>query len=227
MLHFQKLPDNTSTSAVISERLLTELRAEKQVLWLLSGGSNIAVEVAALNAIPSALRSNLTIMLSDERFGPYGHKDSNMQQLYDAGLEPGDAHVIPVIVPESLPMTASTTHYEDNVRQAFAAADVSIVQLGMGSDGHIAGILPHSPAVSAKGLVTSYNTENFDRVTLTFQALQQATATYVFAFGQDKGAQLVKLRDADLPVDEQPAQILKQFAEVYVYNDQLDSGESD
>lgn len=227
MLHFQKLSDITSASGIISERLCKELRDKKQVLWLLSGGSNIAIEVAALNDVPSELRANLTIMLSDERFGPYGHKDSNMQKLQDAGLEPRSAHVIPVIVPESLPMDATTSHYEDNIRQALAGADVCIVQLGMGSDGHVAGILPHSPAVHATGLVTSYNTESFDRITLTVPALKQATATYVFAFGQDKHSQLVKLRDEDLPVDEQPAQILKQFEEVYVYNDQIDSGDID
>lgn len=227
MLHFQKVSDATSASGIISERLIKELRDKKQVLWLLSGGSNIAVEVAALNAVPSELRANLTIMLSDERFGPYGHKDSNMQQLHDAGFEPGSAHVVPVIVPESLPMEATTSHYADNIRQALAVADVSIVQLGLGTDGHIAGILPHTPAVNATELVTSYKTENFDRITLTFSALKQTTATYVFAFGTDKRTQLVWLRDADLPVDEQPAQILKQFAEAYVYNDQIDSGDTD
>jgi len=225
VLRFQKLSDNASASEIISERLRKELRDKKQVLWLLSGGSNIAIEVAALKTVPSELCANLTIMLSDERFGPYGHKDSNMQQLHDAGFEPGSAHVVPVLVPESLPMDATTHHYEDNITQALAAADVCIVQLGMGSDGHIAGILPHSPAMEATGLVTSYNTENFDRITLTFQALRQATAAYVFAFGADKRTQLVWLQNADLPVDEQPAQFLKRLGEVYMYNDQVDSSD--
>lgn len=223
MLQFHKLPDKTFASKVIAKRLHEELSAKKRVLWLLSGGSNIAIEVAALRELPSRLRPNLTIMLSDERFGPYGHKDSNLQQLSDAGFDAHGAKVIPVLVPESLPLETTITHYEDNIRQALATTDVCIAQLGMGSDGHIAGILPGSPAIHAKSLVTRYTTESFDRITLTLQALQQVTATYVFAFGPDKRAQLVRLRDASLPVDEQPAQILKQFAESYVYNDQISS----
>ena len=223
MLQFQKLPDKKFASKVIAKRLHDELSAKKRVLWLLSGGSNIAIEVAALKELSPRLRPNLTIMLSDERFGPYGHKDSNLQQLYDAGFDADGAKIIPVLVPESLPLETTTTHYEDNIRQTFATADVCIAQLGMGNDGHIAGILPHSPAIRADGLVTSYPTESFDRITLTFQALAQVTATYVFAFGQDKRAQLVWLMDADLPIEEQPAQILKQFSETYVYNDQIGS----
>lgn len=207
----------------MADRLNRELTAHKQVLWLLSGGSNIGIEVAALAAVPDNLQANLTIMLSDERYGPYGHKDSNLQQLMDAGFEPRHAKVIPVIVPESLPLKATATHYADNIRSAFAAADVRIAQLGMGSDGHIAGLLPHTPAISATGEVVSYTTESYERISLTFEALQRISAAYLFALGPDKHKQLVKLRDTEQALDDQPAQFLKRLSEAYVYNDQLDT----
>lgn len=223
MLQFHKLPNIQSADKIITERLTRELSAHNQVLWLLSGGSNIGIEVAALAALPDALLPNLTMMLSDERFGPYGHNDSNMQQLYDAGFAPRRAKVIPVIVPESLPLEATASHFADNFRTALAAADVCIAQLGMGVDGHIAGILPETPAVTATGLVASYTTESYERISLTFEALRQITAAYVFVFGQDKQKQLVRLRDKELPLGEQPAQFLKQLSEAYVYNDQVDT----
>jgi 6-phosphogluconolactonase/glucosamine-6-phosphate isomerase/deaminase len=226
VLHFYKLPDKQSTSNIVAERLKKELSAKKQVLWLVSGGSNIEIETAAMAAIPANLQPNLTVMLSDERYGPYGHKDSNLQQLQDAGFNAGRAKVIPVIVPESLPMGATASHYEDNVRTIFAEADTIIAQLGIGDDGHIAGILPNSEATTATDLVANYSAELYDRITLTFNALKKVNAVYVFAFGEDKRPQLERLRDTEVPLAEQPAQFLKQIPEVYVYNDQIDMADA-
>src|ERR1700744_5744131 len=112
MLHFDTLPDIQSASKVIADRLHEELAGHKTVLWLLSGGSNIGIEIAALNTLPAALQTNLTISLNDERFGPFGHKDSNMQQLHDAWLSGNHAKLLPVIVPESLPLDATAAHFE-------------------------------------------------------------------------------------------------------------------
>ena len=51
----------------------------------------------------------------------------------------------------------------------------------MGTDGHIAGILPGTESVQAAGLVTSYQTEQFDRITLTFNGLDQVQELWLFA----------------------------------------------
>jgi 6-phosphogluconolactonase/glucosamine-6-phosphate isomerase/deaminase len=220
-MQFILLPDKSAASHIMAERLQKELTAHKQVLWLISGGSNIAIEAATLRALSPALLANLTVMPCDERYGPYGHNDSNLQQLHDAGFPEAAVKVIPVLVPESLPLEATSAHFTDNVQAAFAAADSIIAQLGMGSDGHIAGILPNSAAVDATGLVTHYESDPFERITMTFNALQQATAVYVFAFGPDKLDQLERLRDDELPVSEQPAQFLKRISDTYVYNDQI------
>lgn len=223
MLQFQTLTDIQQASKIIADRLQAELSQGKKVLWLLSGGSNIGIEAQALAMIPLDKQANLTITLNDERFGPYGHKDSNMQQFHDALHAETQAKIIPVIAPEGLPLEATTTHFSDNINQEVAAANVIITQLGMGSDGHIAGILPHTPSVGATGAVTSYTTEQFVRITVTFETLKHANAAYLFAFGADKHEQLELLQDGNVPIEEQPAQFLKRLPEVYVYNDQLDS----
>lgn len=223
MLQFKTLTDVQPASKIIADRLQAELSQGKKVLWLLSGGSNIGIEAQTLAMLPLDQQANLTITLNDERFGPYGHKDSNMQQFHDALQTESKAKIIPVIVPESLPLEATTTHFGDNITKEVAVADVIITQLGMGSDGHIAGILPRTPSVSATGAVTSYTTEQFVRITVTFETLKHTSAAYLFAFGTDKREQLERLRDGNVPIDEQPAQFLKQLPEVYVYNDQLDT----
>src|SRR3990167_2269790 len=76
-----------STSNAIAERLL-ELLREGRVTWFVSGGSNIKLEVASLLWLVEqhAPLKNLTILLSDERFGKVGHADSNWRLLQDAGF---------------------------------------------------------------------------------------------------------------------------------------------
>lgn len=220
MLKFYKIADAHAGTAILAKRLEQELAAGKRVLWLLSGGSNIVIEVAVLNLLPVGLQRQLTIMLSDERYGRFGHKASNMQQLYDAGFDPGDATVLPAITPENLPLEMAAERYQAAIEHAFAKADTIVAQLGIGPDGHIAGILPHSPAVAAQGYVASYRAEQYERITLTFKALVKCTV-YVFAFGDNKREQLEILRGTDLPPTKQPAQILKKIPESYVYNDQI------
>lgn len=204
----------------LAERLKRELSAKKRVLWLLSGGSNIAIEVAIMKALPVELQPYLAMMY-DERYGLFGHKDSNLQQLYDAGFVPGRATIVPALTPENLPLAAAAKRYRAAAEAAFASADVIIAQLGTGTDGHISGILPGSPAVITKSLVAGYRFGEYKRITFTFGALKKATAVYAFAFGDAKRNQLLRLRDENLTLDEQPAQILKQIPEAYVYNDQI------
>lgn len=216
-----KVPDKQIAARVVTARLEKELGAKRRVLWLLSGGSNISLEVATMATLPLALQAHLTVSLCDERYGPYGHKDSNLQQLWDAGLPKGPAQIIPVLTPQNLSMEETAAQYAGHIHDALKTADCIILQLGMGTDGHIAGILPDSPAVKAAGIVTSYTTEQYQRITLTFEALRQATTAYVLAFGADKQEQLTLLQDEDIAISKQPAQILKQIPESYVYNDQV------
>jgi 6-phosphogluconolactonase/glucosamine-6-phosphate isomerase/deaminase len=209
-----------AAAEILVRRLKQDLGAKKRVLWLMSGGSNIAIEVAAIKGLPAELQPYLAIMF-DERYGAFGHKDSNLRQLYDAGFAPGRATVVPVLTPENLSLEQTAARYDAAAKTAFDNADVVIAQLGIGPDGHVSGILPGSPAASARKLVSGYRFGEYQRITFTFAALRKVTAAYAFAFGAAKREQLLKLRDKKLPLKTQPAQILKQLPEAYVYNDQI------
>lgn len=200
---------------------LTDLLSQgKRVLWFTSGGSNIPLTVQIMNELDEPLTKLLTIMPIDERFGPVGHENSNVQQLLDAGFTPKRATFIPVLTNASLETTV--VRYEEALTHALAANDAVIAQLGMGPDGHVAGILPGSSAVNANTLVTNYQGPDFMRVTLTFPALRRITSAYLFAYGDNKKQALEDLRDKDLPLSEQPAQILKVISKAYVYNNQVE-----
>lgn len=200
--------------------LKKQLEEGKRVLWLISGGSNIPITVQVMHELPAKLTRHLTILPIDERYGPEGHKDSNIKQLYDAGFNPKHAIVFAPLDGSSLETTVS--NYEKAFEIAIDNADVAIAQIGMGTDGHIAGILPNSPALKAETLVTSYQGPDFTRMTLTLPALRRINQAYLFAYGRPKRAALDRLCDGDYPMDDQPAQVLRELREVTIYNDQLE-----
>ena len=206
--------------ADIQMRLISELQ-QKKVLWLVSGGSNVTPTIQIIKNIPESLTANLTIMLADERYGEVGHKDSNWALLLDAGLAGNGAHILPVLH-EGLNLEETSSAYNKTAGEALASNDFILALLGIGSDGHIAGILPGSVATEGQDqLVIGYQSQPFQRITLTFEALRKVDADYSLCFGDSKKEALLALRDQDLSLDEQPAQILKQLPESYIYTDQL------
>jgi 6-phosphogluconolactonase/glucosamine-6-phosphate isomerase/deaminase len=168
--------------------------------------------------VPGKL-ANLTVALSDERYGKPGHADSNWQQLKVAGFKTGDANIIHTLVP-GLTLTDTCSAYEQQLGQAIAGADAVIAQLGMGGDGHIAGILPDSVAVTSPDMVASYDGGTYMRVTLTAKAFSLINVAYCFAYGDNKLGALQRLASQELSVSDQPAQLLKTMPEAYVYTDQ-------
>lgn len=206
----------------LSRRLIQELKENKNVLWLVSGGSNIQSAVKVMTSIPEALQMQLTILPGDERYGEVGHADSNYQQLITAGFKPGDAIFLNVLE-SNLSLEATADRYKAIAGQAFEEADTVIALLGIGADGHIAGILPNSHAsLEDRKYVAGYKSDDYQRLTLTFPALKRISAAYVYAYGESKEKALIQLKSEQLALEEQPAQILKALPEAYVYNNQID-----
>lgn len=217
--------------ADLGRRLTSKLSKGQRVLWLLSGGSNIAASVRVMQGLPDEITHGLTLSLIDERYGPPGHADSNWEQLQRGGLATKQARTLPVLQP-GLNLAQTRDRYDTMIKTAFTENDVVIGQLGIGDDGHIAGILPHSVAtgsgtytgqesVMASPWIIAYHGLPFDRLSLSFAALQRLTTAYVFAFGPAKRPALHRLYNDSLPLIEQPAQILKKIPETYLYNDQI------
>lgn len=219
-MQFIKVEDWQPCIDALAKRLKVELKSGKQVLWLVPGGSNISAAVAAMDSLDEALTEHLSILLTDERHGLPGHKDSNYRQLHDFGFNPKQAAFTSAIA-EGLSLTETVHRYEELVAHAFSNADVIVGQFGIGADGHIAGILPNSPASTASDLVAGYEAPPYTRITLTFEALTQISVAYAFVFGKDKQPVLRKLQTEDISLQEQPSQILKHLPEAYIYNDQI------
>jgi 6-phosphogluconolactonase/glucosamine-6-phosphate isomerase/deaminase len=195
-------------------------------LWLVPGGSNIPITIATMANIDDELSTNLTIALTDERFGQYDHPDSNWTQLNQAGFYPKKAKLISVLKPDNRDLNATVSTYNLELEAELELVSSVIGLFGMGEDGHIAGILPNSPAANELNtLVTGYESAPFNRITLTFAGIRRLSTAFLIAAGESKRNALDRLIHQDLSLREQPAQILKQLTEAYVYNDQME-GES-
>jgi 6-phosphogluconolactonase/glucosamine-6-phosphate isomerase/deaminase len=219
-MRFLKVEDWQPGIDALQARLIKELGAGKKTLWFVSGGSNVHASVSIMNSLPDELTEQLSVLLIDERYGLPGHQDSNYKQLHDAGFEHKQSTFIPVLA-EGLNMLETAQRYAEVVERALDHADIVLSQLGIGADGHVSGILPDSPAVNAPGLVTSYSSDPYARITTTFDALRRIDADYSFVFGPDKQAMLARLMNEAVPLEKQPSQILKELPEAYVYNDQI------
>jgi 6-phosphogluconolactonase/glucosamine-6-phosphate isomerase/deaminase len=210
----------------IAMRLGKELDAGKRVLWLVSGGSNIAAEVEIMAIIREQYRDRLdqlAIMPMDERYGQKGHAGSNTQQLREAGFDSGGATWVDVLE-HNVSFEQTVDFYNDIATTALTNATTIVGQFGMGDNGHIAGIQPGSPAVTAdETTVAGFEWSDYPRLTLTPSALKSITVAYLLAYGTGKKDVLSQLQQCEGDVSDFPGLLLYDVPEVYVYNDQIES----
>jgi 6-phosphogluconolactonase/glucosamine-6-phosphate isomerase/deaminase len=217
MLKFYLSDDPDQVAQYMAHLLNLRLQAKKKVLWLLSGGSAIAVAVAVSKSLKASELDNLTVTLVDERYGAVGHHNSNGAQLEKAGFELPGANLQPVLINADINRTTSS--FKKVIESHFQSADYKLALIGIGPDGHTAGILPNSPAINSPNMVASYKADDYgQRVTITPRALTMLDEAVVYAGSEAKHEQLKRL-EQDLPIETQPAQILKQIKKVTIFND--------
>lgn len=216
-LAFKKVTSPDSVVNYLHSLVLKHLKKGEKVFWLVAGGSSIDIAVQIADRLTDAPNlPNLAITLTDERYGPRGHKDSNWQQLQDKGFSLPGARLLPVLDGSALEVNAR--HYAGMLAEEIANADFSVALAGMGADGHIFGIKPGSPSVNSRSGVIGYTSDDYQRLTPTIILLDKLDETVLYAVGAKKHSQLDNLAK-NLPPSEQPAQLLKRMASVTIYND--------
>ncbi len=216
-MKFIQVNDTVDVIAMISNKINDALKRGR-VFWLVSGGSNISIESEVSKKLDDHLTKNLKIMLADERYGEYMHQASNYRQLIEGGFRIGRAQFIPVLTKDKSTLGDTVKLYAERFKTALNDSDFTLAELGMGGDGHIAGILPGSRAVTSENLTEGYESGALTRMTLTVKALVMVNEIYACVFGEDKKEQLQLLYESDMEYARQPAQILKLIPNSYVYN---------
>jgi 6-phosphogluconolactonase len=222
--------ENQKLGSGIARGLLYRI-CDIQTVLFLSGGRSPAGLYTDL-----AREKKLTIgsaALVDERYGQPGHADSNELAIRRTGLleyfKTAQIPFYPILTHEPN-IENATRVYDQVVKLLLSRFPKSAAVLGMGEDGHIAGIAPHrvdfiDPLLTDRdhGVLVSCFVDpkpmsaggesrppyGFGpRVTMTIRGLQKLDALIVLAFGEKKKAALSALF-AGGPIDKIPARLVK------------------
>ena len=161
---------------------------------------------------------NLTIGLTDERYGEVNHENSNWKQLLDAGLNVGGIALLPLLTGKSIEET--TRDYAQSIETLHAEGVTIIAQLGIANDGHLAGVLPHTLGVYDPRTACFYVEPKYERITLTLEGLKKISTSFSFMYGEAKAPIVSRFFDTTIPYDAMPAQMLRNMSEAFIYTDQ-------
>jgi 6-phosphogluconolactonase/glucosamine-6-phosphate isomerase/deaminase len=200
----------------IASSILNQLDSGKHVLFFLGGGSSISVAVKVAELLQKHPFQNLSVMLTDERYGPADHFNSNYFQLMEKGFNLPQAKIIPILTDNDSNIT--TEKFNAILNQEFSKAEYKIGLFGIGADGHTAGILPNSIAVQSQDLVCNYDTPVFHRITMTPKAIEKLDEAVVFMQGEQK-REVLKNLEKDIDINLEPAQILKKVPLLTIFTD--------
>lgn len=215
-LNIIKTSDNEEIANFVATSINKKLKENNKVFWLVCGGSSIPLEILISKKINFDTSNNLVISLTDERFGSVGHKDSNLEKLLDGGFQIHNAKLVPFLIGKDMRLT--TEEVGVSLSHEFIKADYKIGVFGIGIDGHIAGILPHTVAVNNKDIICTYETDIFNRVTITPNTINKLNEAVVYAMGENKWP-VLELLEKELLIDDCPAQILKKVPLVTIFTD--------
>lgn len=155
------------------------------------------------------------VAVVDERWGEPYHKNSNEKMIKDTGfLDYLHSMNTPFysVLKSRKSRSKSAEEYDELVRYLLKWFPKSIAVLGLGSDGHIAGLPAGNEKLKTKNEKLVEDFDDFpgdlkERISLTFNALTQLDHIFLLVFGNDKKKGL-KLLFEDGPIEEVPARFL-------------------
>lgn len=212
---------HTGSSQTVADYLInviaTHLKKGDKVTWLITGGSGMLIDRLVADGLRGHDVSNLSVMLTDERYGKPGHGDENWQQLLDSGFTLPGAQLYRVLSGDDRQTT--TRLFAEKLHRLLDEADYSVGLFGIGPDGHTAGIKPGSPAVIETEYAADFTGEDFERITMTATAIARLNEVVIAAFGETKFPTLSRLLHEDIAPNDQPAQFLKLVDKCTLFTD--------
>ncbi len=182
------------------------VQARGRFTWVLSGGTTPAAAYALLAQPPRTSAIDWTrtwLFFGDERFVPPADPRSNYRMVQDALLARvpiPPSHVFPIRTDHASAAVAAAA-YERDLRDFFGAStgapppSFDLVWLGLGADGHTAGLFPRAPALQVRDSWVTSSPPGVlppavDRMTLTYPVLNAAREVVFLVAGQQKARSL-------------------------------------
>lgn len=170
----------------------------------LAGGSTPRATYQLLRESPGAL-ADIDAWMTDERFVPIDHPDSNAGMAAAALFDHVDAILHPCPIEEGGEPDEVAERYEEMLatllpQGADGRPQPGLVVLGLGPDGHTASLFPGSPAleVADRDFVANWVEEKGEwRLTATFGLLARARRIMFLVSGESKADIVADIVDRD------------------------------
>jgi 6-phosphogluconolactonase len=204
-MHIEDLenPDAVArkAAAIIADEARRAVAARGRFVMAVSGGKTpwLMLRDLANEDVPW---NETHLVQVDERVAPPEHPDRNLTHLRDsllsrAPLRPGQIHAMPV---ESPDLEAAADQYARTLVEIAGAPPIlDLVHLGLGPDGHTASLVPGDPVLNVldRDVALTGSYQGRRRMTLTYPIINRSRRILWVVTGEEKGAALRRLRDAD------------------------------
>jgi 6-phosphogluconolactonase len=148
---------------------------------------------------------NIDFYQVDERYVPLDHQDSNCRMIFEALINKVDSNFH--YFDTKLSIEEALEKYEKELPDT--PFDLTI--LGIGPDGHVASLFPHTETLDEIKPIAHTTTEEFavhDRLTLTFSKILESKRLLVLLHGFEKQKIVDELQNPSLSYKDFPARKL-------------------
>ena len=167
--------------------------------------------------------NRIQFIITDERYVKPNEENSNFHMINEALFSrihpnPENLFIFNTFLSREEAVNKLQGQLEKLRRERSPLFDILI--LGMGKDGHIASLFPHSKALDSTWLVTTSETTQFDireRLTLTYDALLDSDEVILLISGEEKKQILEKARQGNADFHDLPIRKILQNKEVRIY----------
>lgn len=191
---------------------ILEKYCDSKTALCLSGGKT-PIHLFKAIAVKKCLKTGAVLMV-DERFGKKFHKNSNELMIKNTGLleyfDSRNVRFYPIISEEQS-LENTSLQYDEALRFIFKFFPKSVGLLGVGDDGHTAGLPAGASEIIERinndqsSLVSHYELEGYGkRITMNFNALSMLDLLIILVLGKEK-REALKLMFGDGPIEEIPA----------------------
>lgn len=188
-------PDSQRLSSAAADLIVGEIEASPKDRFSLglAGGSTPADTYRVL-ADGDADWRKVDAWLSDERWVPHDHEDSNGRLAARLLMDDVPATFVRPRWAPWLYAADAAAHYEAELRRLHPDGRADLIMLGMGDDGHTASLFPGTAALDApdhRWFVSNFVPNlDADRLTATYSFLRAARHVLFLVAGPGKAAAL-------------------------------------